>query len=553
MDEPRHLDRTIARLLERDVPPLRPDFSTELRAELADRWDDRWDPSSVPSTVVRFDGRHRRRLVVVLVTAVTLVAAAVAVVVLTGRDTGRRIKVVPGVATSNGLVPATEDFALPTPTGRWVVTDGPATMPPVFQAWLEFDGPSSITGFDGCNTFTNRPTGYTVTQGDCEFTGLDMSGDIIDRLLTVTPKTMQVGRFTAQLLPNGPADSNAVIGRWQVAGLDAVVTFSPDQRIHVAGCDLDVGHWELDPATPAMRVTANGPMLECVPPPLAAALSDPGLSLAVDAEVAWLSTSTTSMLRLDRFVLTDAPLGSNATPAEGGVELGRWTADQIAALGAESVGEGTAVGLSDGTLAVLTSDHLAILLVAADGTVAKRIDLPSLAGYIFAAGGDIIGVSPAETGNAAAARTRFLSMVGAGRGQEVPDPAMGLSLSGGSCADGVDRGAVHWSLETSTACHEGTEPVMTGMADGSVLLHRLGYLPSEDDPAETTVERSAVRLDPDGSRRQVVLGRHAFDGSEGWASSQATATGGVTLFRFSTGNIVLHRFTYGDSIPALAA
>jgi hypothetical protein len=229
--------------------------------------------------------------------------------------------------------------------------------------------------------------------------------------------------------------------------------------------------------------------------------------------------------------------GTDATPAAGGEVVAHWTGADLASKGVY-LDETRSGVLPDGTLVSLSSDNASLILVGPDGAVRSTVPVPkeiAASGARLAIRDGSIAAFVTPTGE-----TR-MSLLPESLGQPEPSPSTVTVVPDG-CTFAVARGGQRWVVPCGTVS-EVRDAV--GLADGSVLAITLSTLPGPTaDTLDDVVEVAAVRLDASGAQHRVVLGRHAIDGAEGWATFQATATGGDVVFHYGDDTLVLYRYSF---------
>ena len=241
---------------------------------------------------------------------------------------------------------------------------------------------------------------------------------------------------------------------------------------------------------------------------------------------------------MDRLVFYDLPapelgltwgesVGAGASPSSGGQVVGRWTYQQLEALG--QLGEGQCGVLADGRLVLASHDRTALVIVDGEGAVVDEVTLPRPFGVFYVRSDEIAEVSYND------GSVGYVSLAGENLGDAVVPPEVRVTEG----ADGVvvASGAVEWPLDSPAVSFWGP----LAASDGSVA----GVLTEELGSGAGAIHLVwAVRLLPNGLVQRVELGSHAADGSEGFAAVQATSTGGLVLFSYGNGNVVAFRYDY---------
>lgn len=245
------------------------------------------------------------------------------------------------------------------------------------------------------------------------------------------------------------------------------------------------------------------------------------------------ATSAATTLPTDPGDSIGEDVGNNATPALGGEAIARWTGQQLLALGVFT--DEVRVGvLEDGTLAGLTNDGSEILIVDGSGSVLERVPVVGAPNQMLVHPDDAVELIGSD------GTVTWVSLAPGHRGRPI-DPPRVPTVEGAGCSWTVFfDGGPQWVVPEG-GCNASVDGAFE-QPDGSVLLTTRETI--GDDEA---IEVAAVRLQPDGTISRVVLGRHAVDGAEGWLKYQPTTTGGVVLFHYDDGAVVLYRYRFPSS------
>jgi hypothetical protein len=124
-------------------------------------------------------------------------------------------------------------------------------------------------------------------------------------------------------------------------------------------------------------------------------------------------------------------------------------------------------------------------------------------------------------------------------------PAASVDLRGpnADCTYDVEFSGQRWIVPQRDCTTALLDPV--ALDNGSVIALTQDVVANDSvTELDDAVELAAIRLNLDGTQQRVVLGRHAWDGAEGWVAVQPTETGAFVVFHYADGAVVLYRYLF---------